>query len=124
MKKYFVSLLSLSLLLVVISFVVLWTAPAFFLPVMPLMVLYFAVVTGFMHFTVVKAAYKDPRTFIKTFMGFTVGTLFLHLIVLAAYMFTHLEQAKRFVLCFCICYVIYLVFETVTLAITVKHLKK
>ncbi len=106
--------------MVVASFGVLWLAPASYLVVMSLMPLYFAVVTGVLHRIVVRAAYRDARVFIKTFLTSTVVTLLVHLAVLSLYMFTHVPQAKLFALAFAVGYVVYLVFETMQLVAFVR----
>lgn len=124
MKRYSVTLLILTAVLVLASFVVLWSSPTLFHVFMPVVVLYFTLVTGIEHYLILKSAQRDPRTFVKNFMGLTVGTLLLHLAVLTLYIFTHLQVAKLFVITFCICYIVYLVFETVSLVLFVKNQKK
>ena len=123
MKKYYVKLVVLTLVLVLVAFCLLWFKPQYFLVAMPLAVLYFSVVTGLQHYVIVSSAMKDPRTFVKNFLGITVGVLFLHLIVLAIYMFTHLATAKLFVIAFSILYVVYLAFETIELSAFVRKQK-
>ncbi|MCR4659047.1 MAG: hypothetical protein K5650_01990 [Bacteroidales bacterium] len=120
-RKYYAALLALTALLVVASLVVMWTAPQKFHYIMPLTALYFAVVTGLQHWFVVTSAQKAPRTFIKNFLGATVGVLLLHLVVMALYMFTHTAVARLFIVGFCICYVAYLCFETTALVLYVKR---
>ncbi|MBQ4376696.1 MAG: hypothetical protein II793_03270 [Bacteroidales bacterium] len=120
MRRYLFHLTLLSLVLVVASFALLWWAPALFIVAMPVTVVYFAVVTGFMHHFVTRSAHKDPRVFIKTFLGLTVGSLLLHLVVMTAYMFTHLQHARLFAFAFAVCYVAFLVFETVELVAFVR----
>ena len=123
MRRYYLSLVILTLVLTLASFCVLWIAPAAFHTFMPLLVLYFTAVTGLQHFFALQAAKKDPRTFIKVFLAITVATLFLHLIVLTAYMFSHLTAAltaKHFLIAFCIGYIVYLVFETIALLLLVR----
>lgn len=124
MKRYYLHLTLLTLVLVIASFMLLWCAPALFLVIMPITALYFAIVTGVEHNLVVRAAHKDARTFIKVFLGLTIGSLFLHLVVMAAYMFTHIQQAKLFALAFAVCYIVYLVFETAALVRFVRAYQK
>ncbi len=124
MRRFFLSLIIVALVLTVASFMVMWIAPAVFHIFMPLLVLYFTVVTGLQHYFSLQAAKNDARTFIKVFLGLTVGTLFLHLIVLTVYLFTHLGDAltaKHFLIAFCIGYIVYLVFETVALLLLVRQ---
>ena len=115
MKRYYVSLLVMTLALVLASFVVMWTSPENFLMVMPLLALYFGVVCGVQHWIVTRAMNRSPRAFVQIFLGSVVAVLFLHIVVLAAYLFTHTSHARLFTLAFCVGYVVSLVFETTAL---------
>ncbi len=121
MRKYYVSLTLMTIVMVLAAFCTLWFAQGIFQTIFPLIPLYFALVTGLQHYAVVKSFYKDPRTFVKNFLGLTVGTLFLHLVLLCTWAFTHIPQARTFILAFCICYIAYLAFETIALVILVKN---
>lgn len=123
MKQYYISLLSLTAVLVAVAFFALHGGPSY-LPILPLTALYFCIVTGIQHYIVIKALDKSPRSFVKGFMGVVVGTLFLHLIVFAVYLFTHIQQAKIFAIGFCIGYAVYLTFETTYLALIVSKRRK
>lgn len=120
MKRYFVSLLVLTLALVLVSLVPLWLSQDY-LKITSVLPLYFGIVTGILHYGVVSSAYKAPRTFIKNFLGLNLGSLFIHMIVLFAWSLTHVAYARHFILCFCICYIAYLVFETIALILFVKN---
>ena len=124
MKKYYISLIAVTILLVLAAFCTLWFAQDIYQNIMPAIPLYFAVVTGLQHYVVVKSLYKDPRTFVKNFLGLTVGTLFLHLVILCTWSLTHIPQARTFILAFCICYIVYLAFETVALILIVRNKRK
>lgn len=124
MRRYIISLLIISLTLVLASFAVMWLAPQQFIIAMPLLVLYFAVLTLVQHTIVTKAMHRSPKTFVQLFLGSTVGVLFIHLIVLAIFLFTTPTQGRRFLIAFCIGYVVYLVFETVALVRYVDNEKK
>ncbi|MBR3784349.1 MAG: hypothetical protein IKJ78_07820 [Bacteroidales bacterium] len=124
MRRYIISLLIISLTLVLASFAVMWLAPQQFIIAMPLLVLYFAVLTLVQHTIVTKAMHRSPKTFVQLFLGSTVGVLFIHLIVLAAFLLTNPSQGRRFLIAFCIGYVVYLVFETVALVRYVDNEKK
>lgn len=124
MRRYIISLLTISLTLVLASFAVMWLAPQQFIFAMPLLVLYFAVLTLVQHTVVTKAMHRSPKTFVQLFLGSTVGVLFIHLIVLAAFLLTNPSQGRRFLIAFCIGYVVYLVFETVALVRYVDNEKK
>lgn len=124
MKKYLIVLLCITLVLVVAMFVPLWSGGGAFQTVMPFIPLYFAVVTGLEHWAVVESMRKSPRTFVKNFFGVTVGVLFVHLMVMAVWMFTHATQAKGFAVAFCVCYAVHLVFETAALALLMRNAGK
>ena len=115
MKRYFVSLLVMTLVLVLASFVVMWTVPEHWLVAMPLLALYFGVICGVQHWLVTRAMYRSPKAFIQIFLGSVIGVLFLHIVILASYLLTHPSHAHLFTLAFCIGYAVSLVFETVAL---------
>ena len=126
MRRYYLILVVLTLLLTAVVWWVNMRVPALgsqhsILYVLPL---YFAVVTGIQHYVVANSLKKDPRTFIKNFLGLTVGTLFLHLVVLSLWAFTHIPTAKPFIIAFGIGFVVYLFFETLMLVLLVRKHKK
>ena len=121
MKRYTVILILVTIVLILGAFCTLWFGNGYFQPVMPFLPLYFAIVTGLQHYVVVKSFYKDPRTFVKNFLGLTVGTLFLHLVLLCLWAFTHIPEAKTFILAFCVCYIVYLFYEAIALVLLVKR---
>lgn len=135
MKRYYTSLVVMTLVLVLAAFFIMWFDRPLYQTVMPAIPLYFAIITGLQHYVVVKSFYKDPRTFVKNYLGVTVGSLFLHLIVLCVWVFTHLSgdpetavqrafQNKVFILLFGIAFLTYLVFETVSLILLVNRKRK
>lgn len=115
MRRYLISLTIMVLALVLASFIVMWVAPERFLTAMPLLALYFGVVCGVQHWLVTRAMNRSPKTFIQVFLGSVVAVLFLHIAVLAIYLFTHPSHAHLFTLTFCIGYAVSLVFETMAL---------
>lgn len=123
-RKYLVWLLSITLILVLVSFVILGTAPGTFIVSMPFLAVYFCIVTGLQHLLVTKAMMRSPKTFVQIFLGTTVGVLFIHLVMLASFLLTHASQGRRFLIAFCIGYVVYLVFETTALVKLVEDEKK
>jgi hypothetical protein len=124
MRRYYIALVAMALLLALVSFVVMWTAPQAFLPIMPLLALYFAVVTGVQHYIVLKSMYQSPRRFVQVFLATTVATLFVHLVVFAVYLFTHTAHAKPFALAFCIGFAAMMVFETTAMVLTISNERK
>ena len=124
MRRYYISLLVVSLILGLATFIIMWAVPQVFIIAMPLLVLYFAALTMVQHNIVVKAMNRSPKTFVQIFLGSTVGVLFIHLIVLTIFLLTNPGQGRRFLIAFCIGYVVYLVYETVALVRFVDRAKK
>ena len=109
MRKYYILLISLTIILILAAFCTLWFGNAVFQTIFPFIPLYFAVVTGIQHYAVIKSF---------------SGSLFLHLVVISVWSFTHIQMAKPFIIAFCICYILYLLFETIALVLFVKNKRK
>ena len=124
MRRYLIFLLVMTLALVLASFVVMWVSPEHYLAAMPLLALYFGIVTGLQHWIVTKAMHRSPRTFVQLFLATVVGMLFLHIVVLAVYLFTHPAHAHIFTVAFLVGYVVSLVFETAALVRFVNDEKR
>jgi hypothetical protein len=124
MKRYYIALAILMIVMLAAGVVVKMTAASHFHLFMPLLAVYFAVVAGVQHYIVVKSMQKSPRQFVQYFMGATVATLLLHLVVFAAYLFTHPQQAKVFAITFSIGFAAMLIFETVALVIFINRQRK
>ena len=120
MKRYYICLIIVTLILVIASFITMWVAPESFIIAMPVFALYFAIVTGIEHYLIVKSAQKDPRTFVRNFLGITIGQMMLHLIILTISMFRNTQQAKLIAVAFLIGFATFLVFETTALILFVK----
>jgi hypothetical protein len=124
MKRYYIALAIVTLVLLGVALGVLACDKEQFHLVMAILPFYFALITGVQHYVVVKSMKKSPRQFVQYFLGSTVAVLFLHLVLLASYLFTHTDQAKSFTLAFCIGFATMLVFETVALIFFVNREKK
>jgi hypothetical protein len=128
MKRYYIALALVTLLLLAAAFsVLLFSRPDFHL-IMPILAFYFAVVTGLQHYVVVRSMRKSPRQFVQYFLGSTVVVLLLHMTVLFSMVFFrylhHPHVAKVFILTFGIGFAVMLVFETTALLMHVKREKK
>ena len=119
MKRYLVGLSLLTIVMVLLSFAVKWTAMSFFAPLpvwmLPVSVLYFAVAYGVQYWLTVSSVNKNPKAFIQFFLATTVGVLFLHIVVLVGGMLLNPVGGKRFAVGFMILYVVYTVYMTVSL---------
>lgn len=121
MRRYYTSLLVLTLLMALAAFCVMWFAPQWFIVAMPLLALYFGAVTGAVHYVVVRAMNRSPRAFVQVFLGSTVGMLMLHMAVIAVYLITNHTTGRRFLIAFLVGFAVSFVFEIVSL---VRHVDR
>lgn len=123
-------LLVLTLVGVLVSFVMMWLNANLYIWLMPLIAPFFALVTGGTHFLIINGMNRDPRSFVKRFLGLSVGSMMVHLLILIGYTLTHMHNvdevatAKRFVLLYAAYFFVYLVFETIELIRFVRKPKQ
>lgn len=84
-------------------------------PLMPLQFLFFVVLTGLLHYVLLRSLKKNPKLFISYFMTLTGLKMFLYLIILTTYLFLFKEQAKSFVVSFLLFYLLFTAFEAIAL---------
>lgn len=125
MKRYLLGLVILTVVLLLLAFVVKWTAMPLFTPVpmwmLPVAVLYFAIAYGVQYWLTVSSVNKHPKAFIQFFLATTVAVLFLHIVVLVGGMLMNPAGGKRFAIGFLILYVVYTVYMTVSLVRFMKN---
>lgn len=130
MKRYFIHIIILTLILVITSFILLWSGSENYSFLIPIFILYFAVITAIQHNVVTKSMLKDSRTFVKNFLGISVGAMMLHLVIVFAYAISQMKSAnqahnaKMVIVSFCILFVIFLAFETIELVLFVRKYKE
>lgn len=130
MKRYFIHIIILTLILVIANFILLWSGSENYSSLIPIFVLYFAVITAIQHNVVTKSMLKDPRTFVKNFLGISVGAMMLHLVIVFAYAISQMKSAnqahnaKMVIVSFCILFVVFLAFETIELVLFVRKYKE
>ena len=128
MKRYFIGLILLTLVMVLLAFAVKWAAMPFFAPVpvwlLPFAVLYFAVAYAAQYWLTVTAVNKHPKIFVQQFLATTIWVLFLHLLILFGVGFTHPEYGKRFIVAFLILYVVYTAYMVIALVRYVRNAGK
>ena len=96
MKRYLISLLSMTLLMVVVSFILMWAKPDFFLPIMPVVALFLAVVYGVQHVVIRRSKDRDARNFVRIYFVATTIALIVNLVVIIAWALTHVSTMKPF----------------------------
>lgn len=130
MKRYFIHIIILTLILVIANFILLWSGSENYSSLIPIFVLYFAIITAIQHNVVTRSMLKDPRTFVKNFLGISVGAMMLHLVVVFGYAISQMKSAnqahnaKMVIVSFCILFVIFLAFETIELVLFVRKYKE
>lgn len=128
MRRYFIGLILLTIIMVLLAFAAKWTGMAFFAPVpmwmLPTAVLYFAVAYGVQYWMTVASMNKHPKAFVQSFLATTVAVLFIHIVVLVGGMLSNPAGGKRFAVAFLILYVVYTVYMIASLVLFVKNAKK
>jgi hypothetical protein len=81
----------------------------------PWLILLFFVITALVHYVLLKIAELNPRKFVGYFMLATALKLFTYLIFVFIYVFTVKTGILQFILAFFTFYIIYTVFEVVTI---------
>lgn len=83
--------------------------------------LYVFGVTALVHFFLTRQAEKRAQKFINSYMLSVTAKLFVFFITMVAYAFTHKAQAKVFIVCFFILYLLYTALEVIDILRLLKH---
>ncbi|NTV82710.1 MAG: hypothetical protein HGA23_00235 [Bacteroidales bacterium] len=84
-------------------------------PALPWLIILFYLVTAVVHYALLRISAMNPRKFVGYFMLATFAKLMVYLVVMVAYVFKVREGMLAFVLSFFMLYIIYTVFEVVTI---------
>jgi hypothetical protein len=124
-KKYLqflIRLTVLSLVLALIAYILSRFLPDGMIPrVLPYLFLLFYVIGALIHFVLLRITAMNPRKFVSYFMLATFFKLMNYLIVIFVYIFYVKEGILPFILSFLILYIIYTVFEVVTILAQTKE---
>jgi len=90
-------------------------------PALPYLLILFYVITAVVHYVLLKITVLNPRKFVGYFMLATFLKLLNYLIVIVVYVFIVKEGILSFVLSFFVLYIIYTVFEVVTILAQTKE---
>ncbi len=111
MKRYYLGLIVLTIVMMLLAFATKWFGMDFFAPLhvvmLPLAVIYFAVVDAVQYWITIRSVNKSPKTFVQFFLATTVAVLLLHIIVLVGGMLLNPACGKRFAIGFLVLYVVY-----------------
>lgn len=105
-------LLIFSIIIAVLTFGFGLLFPNLYLSVYPFIVLYFFIITAVEQYIFIKQSEKDSRKFVKITMLTSAVKFLIHLAVLLAYSLSFRQNAKEFILCFAVIYLIYLIYDT------------
>ena len=117
-RRYLATLMCITLAAVIATFIPRWAGHSGSIAVLPFIPVYFGVVTAVQHYLICRSMHRSPKLFVQVFLGSVVGVLFLHLTLMAVYLFTQAKstsEAYQFTLWTGIFYLVYLVFETVAI---------
>jgi hypothetical protein len=120
--RFLLRLTVLSLALGLLAYILHHFLPSrFTTPALPYLIVLFYVVSAIVHFALLKISALNPRKFVGYFMLATFLKLMNYLIVIVVYVFYVKEGILTFILTFFILYIIYTVFEVVTILAQTKE---
>lgn len=86
-----------------------------------LILIFFIGVTALVHNILLRSNEKNPKQFIRNFMGTTAAKLFAYLLIMIVYIFVDRAGARVFLVGFLVHYLVFTVFEVVSI---LRQLKK
>ncbi|MFH0865596.1 MAG: hypothetical protein V1904_05350 [Bacteroidota bacterium] len=123
--KFILGLFIFSLTLGVAAIILAQILPDKYLsPGLPLMFPFFLLLTLAVFYVVTSETGKFFSNFVNRFMLATFCKMFLSIIVLLAYVFTHREDAVPFIISFFLLYVLFSIYEAIALLKYPYHGKK
>ena len=126
MKQFIINIIIISTALVLIGWLIFSKfIPQYYLPVFPFLLLFFVVSSLMIHAYQIHLAKKDLSKFTRSNMLITFFKLFLYSAFAIVYIAVDTSNAKVFVICFVLLYLIFTVFEVTSLvSITSNNNKK
>jgi hypothetical protein len=116
MKRFIIGIAIISVLLALTGWLVFSRfIPQYYLPVLPFMLLFFIVASIIIHAYQLQLAKKDFAKFTRSNMLVTFIRLVMYSAAAIIYIAADTKNAKVFVVCFVICYLIFTVFEITSL---------
>jgi hypothetical protein len=124
MKRFIINIAGISVVLTLIGWLIFSRfIPQYYLPALPFLLLFFAATSVLIHAYQLKLAKKDFAKFTRSNMLITFFKLVLYSAVAVIYMVADKENARVFVICFMVLYLIFTVFEVFSL-IKIPNSKK
>ncbi|MBL4559518.1 MAG: hypothetical protein JKX79_00900 [Labilibaculum sp.] len=120
-KKYILNLGIISGVLLVLSVLMYLTIlKPWFNYIFPFVILYFFLLSSLQYYKLINSIKNNPRVFNTNYMAWFGIKLFLHLSFIIVYVLLNRPQALSFVLFFGFCYVVYTVYDVVSLSNTLR----
>ncbi len=88
---------------------------AYYLPVFPVLLVFFAAMTVFFHIVLVRSLKKSPNKFSIVFMSLSAGKLFLMLLLIVVYLILRKDTVITFLAGTFLLYLVFTLFEVKTL---------
>ena len=121
-SKFIIKLLLLTISIFLIAFFIFkFFLCMYYLNIFPYLLMFFAIITALFHYFLIKSSQHEIKKFINTFMIFTGIKLMLYILFILIFILLNKSSAVVFVMGFIILYVIYSIFEIISI---VKYLKK
>lgn len=128
MRRYFIGLIILTIVMVLMAFATKWGGMEFFAPlpvwILPAAVLYFGAVSAVQYWLTINGMNKRPKAFVQSFLATTVAVLFIHIVVLVGGMLTNPAGGKRFAVAFLILYVVYTFYMIASIVFYIRQAGK
>jgi len=125
MKQFIINITVISTALILIGwFIFSKFIPQYYLPVFPFLLLFFVISSVMIHAYQIQLAKKDLAKFTRSNMLITFLKLFLYSTFAIIYIAVDTSNAKVFVICFVLLYVIFTVFEVTSLVSTTSKNRK
>lgn len=96
---------------------------AFYIPVLPVLLVFFLIVTNLVHLYLLRIAGKSGTKFMARFMAASFIKMFFYLAVAVIWVIFNRESAGIFLMNFLFLYVVFTVFEVTELRKVVKQVK-
>ena len=124
MKRFIIQSTVLTIIVFTLGAVVYSTfLQPYYLPILPIAVLFFYLVTNLVHAYLLKIAGKSGSRFTSQYMAVSFLKMFFYLIVGIVYAFLNKESAKIFLGNFLILYAVYTTFEVLQFSKFVRQKK-
>ena len=121
-QKFILRLTILSLVLGILVYLLNHFLPAGIIPpAMPYLIILFYLITAIVHYILLRITAMNPRKFVGYFMLATTLKLMSYLVVIVVYVFNVKEGILPFILSFFALYIVYTVYEVITILAQTKE---